>query len=109
MSSKSNSQGQAGPAIPADDPRRELVAAEPDTRLQHIGVVGDTYTILLGGKDTAGRFRLIDMHVPPGGGSLHPASRRSVPVRSYDHVEAGFAAIGLPISANSSVRASYNT
>jgi quercetin dioxygenase-like cupin family protein len=31
-------------------------------------VVGDTYTILLASKDTAGRFCLIDMHIPPGGG-----------------------------------------
>jgi quercetin dioxygenase-like cupin family protein len=31
-------------------------------------VVGDTYTILLAGADTAGRYTLIDMHVPPGGG-----------------------------------------
>ncbi len=31
-------------------------------------MVGDTYTILLTGKDTAGRFCLIDMHIPPGGG-----------------------------------------
>jgi quercetin dioxygenase-like cupin family protein len=30
--------------------------------------VGDTYTILLSGNDTGGRFCLIDMHVPPGGG-----------------------------------------
>src|SRR6202049_133625 len=35
---------------------------------QHLGVVGDTYTTLLSGMDTAGRFTLIDMHVPPGGG-----------------------------------------
>ena len=34
----------------------------------HFGVVGDTYTILLRGEDTAGRYCLIDMHVPPGGG-----------------------------------------
>ena len=31
-------------------------------------VVGDTYTILLAGADTAGRYCLIDMHIPPGGG-----------------------------------------
>jgi quercetin dioxygenase-like cupin family protein len=31
-------------------------------------LVGDTYTILLGGKDTAERYCLIDMHIPPGGG-----------------------------------------
>lgn len=30
--------------------------------------MGDTYTVLLAGKDTAGRYCLIDMHVPPGGG-----------------------------------------
>lgn len=56
--------------IPADDPGRELVVARPDEErsLPHVGVVGDTYTILLSGGDTAGRFCLIDMHVPPGGG-----------------------------------------
>jgi quercetin dioxygenase-like cupin family protein len=56
-------------AIPADDPRRSLVVANPDSsNAQHLAVVGDTYTILLSGMDTAGRFTLIDMHVPPGGG-----------------------------------------
>lgn len=57
-------------SIPADDPNRNLVVAQPETdaNLPHLGVVGDTYTILLSGKDTAGRFCLIDMHVPPGGG-----------------------------------------
>lgn len=34
--------------------------------------MGDTYTILLSGKQTAGRFTTIDMHVPSGGGpALH--------------------------------------
>ena len=56
-------------AIPVDDLRRSLVVANPDnSNAQHLGVVGDTYTILLSGMDTAGRFTLIDMHVPPGGG-----------------------------------------
>ncbi len=37
-------------AIPADDPRRNLVVANPDnSNAQHLGVVGDTYTILLSG------------------------------------------------------------
>ena len=31
-------------------------------------MVGDTYTILLSGEDTDGRYCLIDMLVPPGGG-----------------------------------------
>jgi quercetin dioxygenase-like cupin family protein len=58
------------PAIPPDDPRRHLALARPDEEnaLPHLGVVGDTYTILLTGDDTAGRYTLIDMHVPPGGG-----------------------------------------
>jgi quercetin dioxygenase-like cupin family protein len=56
--------------IPPDDPRRNLTIARPneDPNLPHIGLVGDTYTILLTGKDTAGRYCLIDMHVPPCGG-----------------------------------------
>ena len=56
--------------IPADDLNRTSVIAQPeiDGKLPHIGIVGDTYTILLTGKDTAGRFCLIDMHIPPGGG-----------------------------------------
>jgi quercetin dioxygenase-like cupin family protein len=57
-------------AIPPDDPQRNLTIAGPneDKRLPHIGLVGDTYTILVAGKDTAGRYCLIDMHIPPGGG-----------------------------------------
>ena len=61
--------------IPPDDPRRDLTVARPDEDgdLPHVGMVGDTYTILLSGEDTAGRYTLIDMHVPPGGG---PAPHR---------------------------------
>jgi quercetin dioxygenase-like cupin family protein len=56
-------------AIPADDPRRNLVIATPDdSNAPHLAIAGDTYTILLSGTDTAGRFTLIDMHVPAGGG-----------------------------------------
>src|ERR1700682_6381324 len=56
--------------IPPDDLQRNLTLARPnkDENLPHIGLVGDTYTILLTGKDTAGRYALIDMFVPPGGG-----------------------------------------
>jgi quercetin dioxygenase-like cupin family protein len=60
----------AYPPIPADDPNRALTLASPneDRKLQHVGLVGDTYTILVSGKDTNERFCVIDMHVPPGGG-----------------------------------------
>jgi quercetin dioxygenase-like cupin family protein len=56
--------------IPPDDPQRNLTIARPneDANLPHIGLVGDMYTILLTGKETAGRYCLIDMHVPHCGG-----------------------------------------
>jgi len=56
--------------IPADNPERPLKVARPNTdaSLPHIGLVGDTYTVLLSGDDTNGRYCLIDMHIPPGGG-----------------------------------------
>jgi mannose-6-phosphate isomerase-like protein (cupin superfamily) len=56
--------------IPADDLSRNLTLARPltDRGLCHLCLAGDTYTILLNGKDTAGRYCLIDMQVPHGGG-----------------------------------------
>ena len=56
--------------IPADNLLRKLTVADynKDKSLRHLGIVGDTYTILLSGDDTDGRYCLIDMHVPPGGG-----------------------------------------
>ena len=70
MNDTSTAGSQAPGPIPADDPARALSHASPDTddSLPHLGVVGDTYTILVSGADTAGRYTLIDMHVPPGGG-----------------------------------------
>ena len=61
--------GQPAP-VPPDDMSRELTVARPDhdQSLRHIGLVGDTYTILVTGDDTAGKYTLIDMYVPPGGG-----------------------------------------
>jgi hypothetical protein len=54
--------------IPPDDLQRKLAVAQPneDQKLPHIGLVGDTYTILLSGNDTNGRYCLIDMLIPPG-------------------------------------------
>ena len=54
--------------IPADDIQRHLTVANPERDLPHIGIVGDTYTVLLSGENTDGRYCLIDMHIPPGGG-----------------------------------------
>jgi len=67
--SGSDNRTKGDSSIPPDDLRRGFVAAgSNDPNLPHLGLVGDTYTILLAGKDTAGRFCLIDMHIPPGGG-----------------------------------------
>ena len=69
MPGKSNAAKQLPSIIPPDDPQRELaVAQSPSPNTLHLGVVGDTYTIVLSGKDTAGQFCLIEMYVPPGGG-----------------------------------------
>lgn len=60
--------------IPPDDPQRMLTHVNSeDPKLPHIGLVGDTYTILISGKDTAGRYCLLDFHIPPCGG---PAPHR---------------------------------
>jgi quercetin dioxygenase-like cupin family protein len=56
-------------AIPADDLKRQLTIADPDSaRTPHVSVAGGTYTILVSGAQTAGRYCLIDMLVPDGGG-----------------------------------------
>lgn len=58
------------PSIPPDDLSRKLTIARPDedATLPHLGLAGDTYTILIKGGETAGKYTLIDMLVPPGGG-----------------------------------------
>jgi quercetin dioxygenase-like cupin family protein len=56
-------------AIPPDDPNRQLTVADPDgAAIGHVSVAGGTYTILVSGAETAGRYCLIDMLVPDGGG-----------------------------------------
>jgi quercetin dioxygenase-like cupin family protein len=56
-------------AIPADDLNRQLTVANPDSAATpHVSVAGGTYTILVSGAQTAGRYCLIDMLVPDGGG-----------------------------------------
>ena len=56
-------------ALPDDDLTRGLAVARPDDAdLLHLAVVGDTYTVLLSGEQTAGRFALLDMLIPAGGG-----------------------------------------
>ena len=47
----------------------KLTIANPDDpAMGHVSVAGGTHTILLTGEQTGGRYCLIDMLVPPGGG-----------------------------------------
>ena len=55
--------------LPADDLTRELTVVD----VEHpaggwLALAGDTYTMLITGAQTAGRYCLIDMRVPDGGG-----------------------------------------
>src|SRR5438477_3017804 len=65
----SDTTTEPGAAIPPDDGDRRLTVADPDgPNMRHVSVAGGTYTILVTGEQTAGRYCLIDMLVPPGGG-----------------------------------------
>ena len=60
--------GDTGP-LPSDDLSRSLTVSNPDdSNLLHMSVVGDNYTVLVSGKQTQGRYCLIDMLVPDGSG-----------------------------------------
>jgi len=65
----SHTIAEHGAGVPPDDQDRKLTVANPDDpNMRHISVAGGTYTILVTGEQTAGRYCLIDMLVPPGGG-----------------------------------------
>ena len=69
MSDAAGATLQPNAAIPADDPNRKLTVADPDSsKVRHVAVVGGTYSILVSGAQTAGRYCLIDMIVPDGSG-----------------------------------------
>ncbi|MGN9810022.1 cupin domain-containing protein [Micromonospora sp. BQ11] len=55
--------------LPPDDPGRDLLVVDPDSSdVPYISLGGNTYTMLVTGKQTNGAYCLIDMHVPAGGG-----------------------------------------
>jgi quercetin dioxygenase-like cupin family protein len=58
--------------IPPDDLSRQLTLVGPseDAKLKHVALAGGIYTMLLTGEDTAKKFCLIDMQIPPGGGPV---------------------------------------
>jgi quercetin dioxygenase-like cupin family protein len=58
-----------GAPVAPDDPSRRLTIVHPDDPgLEHLGVVDGNYTVLVTAQDTAGRYALLDMLIPPGGG-----------------------------------------
>ena len=63
------SSANTASSIPADDPFRSLTVVNPDRGdTTFLSQAGDTYAMLISGKETNGRYCLIDMHVPDGGG-----------------------------------------
>ncbi len=69
MSNHSVTAIAPGTPLPPDDPKRQLTVVGPDdAHARHISLVGDTYTILVAGEQTDGRYCLIDMLVPDGSG-----------------------------------------
>ena len=58
--------------LPADDlTRKATIVHADDAGLTHLGVGAGTYTILVSGEQTAGRYTMIDMLVPAGGPPPH--------------------------------------
>ena len=59
-------------SLPNDDLTRSVTIVHADhAGLTHLGVGAGTYTILVSGEQTAGRYTMIDMLVPAGGPPPH--------------------------------------
>jgi quercetin dioxygenase-like cupin family protein len=71
MTDAATSRSEPVPVLPPDDLARKVTVAHPDgpnMRRVSLGDVGDTYTILVSGEESGGRYCLIDMHIPDGSG-----------------------------------------
>jgi quercetin dioxygenase-like cupin family protein len=59
-------------SLPPDDlTRTATIVHADDAGLTHLGVGAGTYTILVSGEQTGGRYTMIDMLVPAGGPPAH--------------------------------------
>jgi mannose-6-phosphate isomerase-like protein (cupin superfamily) len=56
---------------PDDLSRKATIVHADDPGLMHLGVGAGTYTILISGEQSGGRYTLIDMYVPSGGPPPH--------------------------------------
>jgi quercetin dioxygenase-like cupin family protein len=98
--------------IPLDDLSRRLTVARPDSdqSLPHLGLVGDTYTILIAGSDTNGAYTLIDMHVPAGGGPpLHRHDFEEMFTVLDGEIEASFRGQTLTVRAGETINVPANS
>ena len=67
-----NPINHATSSLPADDLSRSVtIVHADDASLTHLGVGAGTYTILVSGEQTGGRYTMIDMLVPLGGPPPH--------------------------------------
>ncbi len=95
-------------SIPPDNTQRDLTLAQPDN-LAHIGLVGDTYTITVPGESTDGRFCVIDMHIPPGGGPPpHRHDFEETFILLEGEIEATFRGRNLTVRAGETVHIPSN-
>ena len=96
---------QPGAAIPPDDANRKLTVADPDDpKLRHVSVAGGTYTILVSGEQTGGRYCLIDMLVPAGEHRVDREHPRQCAPLVQEHVgQAGTPALHVHASGTGGV------
>jgi quercetin dioxygenase-like cupin family protein len=111
MAGSSHISTQSTSTIPPDDLLRTLTHVRPnnDQSLRHIALVGDTYTILVAGEDTAGRYCLIDMHIPPGGGPpLHRHDFEESFIVLEGMIEASFRGVTSTVRAGETIHIPSN-
>ncbi|HEX5438150.1 MAG TPA: hypothetical protein VFW98_13375 [Gemmatimonadaceae bacterium] len=117
MNPSARTLSEIASAIPAEDPERYLAIARltDDPDLPHIGLVGDTYTILPTGDDTAGRYTLIlpghDLRRASRQDHQHPGQRPHQSHNVSEHPvlpqcicspsgqEEFFMAVGVPVAS----------
>ncbi len=96
--------------IPPDDPSRHLALSDvAHPNLPYLAIAGGTYTILVTGKDTAGRYCVIDLIVPAGAG---PAPHRHDFEETFTvlegEIEAEFRGVGTMVRAGQTVHIPAN-
>ena len=65
MTNAPTANSPSASTIPADDPDRALTVADPDgADVPHVSVAGGTYTVLVSGTQTAGRYCLVAALLP---------------------------------------------